>query len=185
MSPLRTPDFAHAEVRGTYEITVGGRTARVSVARLGPASCGEGTRYGLRVDDGPIFEVEASRPVPDVLSLLVGFEAWEAGLVRQDDGVTVEILGLRHECEVVDPRRKALRLAEAGGAASVKTAMPGRIVRLLVEPGAEVKKGQALLVVEAMKMENELKAPRDGRVAQLRVAPGDLVEAGAVLVELE
>ena len=63
--------------------------------------------------------------------------------------------------------------------------MPGRIVRLLVDEGAAVSKGEPLLVVEAMKMENEIKAPRDGMVKRFAVSAGDLVDAKAVLVELE
>ncbi len=185
MSTLTSDDLARAEVRGSYEITVGDRVRLVTVARLGPASCGEGLRYGLRIDDGPVLQVDASRPVADVLSLLIEDDVWEAGLVRTDEGFDVEVLGLRHQCEVVDPRRKALRLAEAGGAASVRTAMPGRVVRLLVQSGDAVHKGQPLVVVEAMKMENELKAPRDAVVKRMMVEAGALVEAGTVLVELE
>lgn len=185
MSSLTPDDLARAEVRGSYEITVGDKVRLVTVARLGPAPCGEGVRYGLRIDDGPVLSVEASRPVADVLSMLIDDDAWEAGLVRTDEGFDVEVLGLRHECQVIDPRRKALRLTEAGGSASVRTAMPGRVVRVLVAPGVSVSKGQPLVVVEAMKMENELKAPRDGVVQRLLVEAGALVEAGTVLVELE
>lgn len=184
MSTLTPEDLARAEVRGTYEITVGEQSRKVTVARLGTAT-GEGTRYGVRIDDGPVLFVEASRPVADVLSMLINDDCWEAGLVRTDQGFDVEVLGLRHECQVVDPRRKALRLAEAGGAASVRTAMPGRVVRVLVAVGAAITKGQPLVVVEAMKMENELKAPRDGVVARMLVEAGALVESGTVLVELE
>ena len=178
-------DLARAEVRATYEITVGELTRIVTVARLGSGSCRTDQRYGVQFDDGPVQVVDASRPVPDVLSMLVEDAAWEAGLVDIEDGFEVELLGVRHEAEVIDPRRKALRLADAGGAAAIKTAMPGRIVRTLVVEGDTVAKGQPVVVVEAMKMENELKAPREGTVKRLAVSPGDLVEAGTVLVELE
>jgi pyruvate carboxylase subunit B len=86
---------------------------------------------------------------------------------------------------VVDPRRKALRTAAGAGAGVVKTQMPGRIVRLLLAEGDTVAKGEPMLVVEAMKMENEIKAPRDGVIKRFAVAAGDIVEAKAVLVELE
>ena len=62
--------------------------------------------------------------------------------------------------------------------------MPGRVVRVLVEPGDRVAAGQGLAVVEAMKMENEVAAPADGVVSDVRAAPGDSVEAGGVLVTL-
>jgi biotin carboxyl carrier protein len=63
--------------------------------------------------------------------------------------------------------------------------MPGLVVRIMVEPGQEVAAGTSLVVLEAMKMENELKAEQAGRVVAVRVAPGDTVDTGAVLVELE
>lgn len=173
-----------AEVRATYEITVGQVTRQVQVARLGPGACGGAMRYAVRIDEGPVHQVETTRPVADVLSMLMEDDAWEAGLVSTEEGFDVEILGIRHEAQVVDPRRKALRLAEGTGAAVVKTAMPGRVVRTLVEVGDEVTKGQPVVVVEAMKMENELKAPRDGVVRRVAVSAGALVESGAVLVEL-
>ncbi len=183
--PIDEKAFARADVRGVYEITVGDTVQRVQVARLGDAECGAGLRYGVRVDDGPIRVVEATRPVDDVLSLLIEDAAWEAGLVDIDDGFDVEVLGIRHQVEVIDPRRKALRMAAGATGGVVKTAMPGRVVRLLVGEGDEVEKGAPLVVVEAMKMENELRAPREGTVRRIAVSPGDLVEAGTVLVELE
>jgi len=91
MSTLTSDDLARAEVRGSYEITVGDRVRLVTVARLGPASCGEGLRYGLRIDDGPVLQVDASRPVADVLSLLIEDDVWEAGLVRTDEGFDVKV----------------------------------------------------------------------------------------------
>ena len=63
--------------------------------------------------------------------------------------------------------------------------MPGRVVAIDVEEGDAVERGQRILVIEAMKMENDVKAPRDGRVRSIRVAPGDAVDAGQPLLELE
>jgi biotin carboxyl carrier protein len=63
--------------------------------------------------------------------------------------------------------------------------MPGKVVKLLVKPGDEVKARQGLVVVEAMKMENELRSPKDGRVAEVLVAEGASVEAGRLLVVVE
>ena len=185
MSHPTARDLARAKTRGVYEITIGDTTRKVEVAHLGLGTLDQGSRYGIRVDDGPVQLVEATRPQADVLSLLVEHAAWEAGLVGTEEGFDVELLGLRHQAEVVDPKRKALRLAVGGGSAAVKTAMPGRVVRTLVASGDSVAKGQPLVVVEAMKMENELKAPRDGVVKRVTVQPGELVEAGTVLVELE
>jgi biotin carboxyl carrier protein len=71
------------------------------------------------------------------------------------------------------------------GPSRIEAPIPGKVVAVAVAPGDEVSSGQSLVVLEAMKMENELTADRQGRVAEVHVAPGDTVEAGAVLVELE
>ena len=88
--------------------------------------------------------------------------SFEAGVCYEDDSFQVDILGVRHDLTVMDPMRKALRLAGSEGSAVVRSQMPGRVVRVLVESGAKCQKGEALMVIEAMKMENEIKAPREG-----------------------
>ena len=80
---------------------------------------------------------------------------------------------------------KALKAEEGGRAWQVKAQMPGKVVSVLAEVGSEVRKGQPLLVVEAMKMQNEITAARPGRVKAVPVKPGDVVETGALLVEAE
>lgn len=182
---LDTPHLLRCERHARYEITVGDSTRHILVAYLGQSNSGEGQRYGVQIDDGEVLVVHASRPVQDVVNLLVGTAAWEAGLVDAEDGFEVEILGIRHEVAVVDPRRKALRQAAVSGGAVIKTMMPGRVVRVLVAEGDAVAKGDPVIVVEAMKMENELKAPRDGTIKRISSGTGTLVDAGAVLVELD
>lgn len=172
------------EKRGIYEITVGEVTRRVRIHLLPAPAGGGGPHYALSIDDGPPIEVEALRPEAGVLSLMMDGRAWEAGLVPTDEGFVVDVLGIPHEAQVMDPRRRALRIANGGGASSLKTQMPGRIVRLLVAEGEAVKKGQPVLVIEAMKMENELKAPQDGVVSRIHVKEGDVVEARAQLLDL-
>ena len=96
--------------------------------------------------------------------------------------------GQRVDAVALDPRALAVRSGGAGAPAShagaVRAPMPGRVVRVLVEPGAAVTQGQALIVVEAMKMENELTSPATGTVARVHVAAGDRVEKGAALVDV-
>ncbi|TPQ43964.1 3-methylcrotonyl-CoA carboxylase, partial [Prosthecomicrobium hirschii] len=74
---------------------------------------------------------------------------------------------------------------EGGGAGRIAAPMPGTVVAVAVKPGDQVEKGQALIVVEAMKMEHTLRSPRDGKVAKVNAAAGDLVAEGAELVVLE
>jgi biotin carboxyl carrier protein len=79
----------------------------------------------------------------------------------------------------------AVAAAKGRGASVVTAPIPGKVVAVTVEPGDEVEPGRPLVVLEAMKMENELTAEQAGRVVAVRVAPGDTVDTGAVLVELE
>lgn len=174
----------------TYEVTVDdGTTQTARIVRTARHPDGV-THYHIELlaEDGSVdrtIELDTIRPEPGVLNLMYGGRSIEAGIVPFDEGVEVDIRGLSHEVAVVDPRRKALRTGAASAGGSVKTQMPGRVVRVLVEPGATVEKGTPLVVVEAMKMENEIKSPRDGVVSRIAVSEGDLVEARAVLVELD
>jgi biotin carboxyl carrier protein len=98
--------------------------------------------------------------------------------------------GERWEMEVLDERTRHIRSLASGGdrrraAGVLKAPMPGLVVRVQVQPGEQVAAGDPLVVLEAMKMENELKAGAPGTVKSVRVAPGEAVEKGQVLVEFE
>jgi len=128
--------------------------------------------------DADIVEVERN-----VYSVLADGASYEAYV----DGNEVTIGGVRVGFEVDDPR-KFQRSAEntaAQGSASIKSAMPGKVVRVLVSVGDEVKAGQGILVIEAMKMQNELKSPRDGRVMAIEAKEDDRVSADTILARIE
>jgi biotin carboxyl carrier protein len=102
----------------------------------------------------------------------------------------VQVDGRRMHAEVVDERTRAIRKLTARTAAPtgprpIRAPMPGMVVRIEVEPGQQVSKGQGVAIIEAMKMENELKAETDAVVAKVLVAAGQAVEKGQVLVEFE
>jgi len=99
----------------------------------------------------------------------------------------VWVNGSTFRAEVFDPRGLRGRRGPDSetGRKSIAALMPGRIVRVLVEAGQTVEAGQGLVVVEAMKMQNEMKAPRAGKVAQVKAQPGTTVAAGEVLLVLE
>ncbi|HZS38549.1 MAG TPA: biotin/lipoyl-containing protein, partial [Polyangia bacterium] len=102
--------------------------------------------------------------------------------------VTVTAYGVSLPLKVTDARRKLAGVAarpQASGPLSVKSPMPGKVVKVLVRAGDDVKAGQGIVVVEAMKMENELKAPRDGKIKEVQVQEGQAVEAGQTLATLE
>jgi len=130
------------------------------------------------VTEPDVVEVE-----PGVYSVIAGLASWEVRVA----GNEISIGGHRFPFEIEDRRqwKRSSHAASAHGRASIAAAMPGKIVRVLVAVGEEVVAGQGILVVEAMKMQNELKAPRDGRVTAIEVSENDSVNAGAVLATIE
>jgi biotin carboxyl carrier protein len=135
--------------------------------------------------------VDASWVDAETLSLVDGGAAREVRLhMRGAHGaVGVEIGGRLHEAVVTKRGRVQFSDSVSGKIApdpvSIKAPMPGRVVRVLVAAGDAVTARQALVVVEAMKMENELRTPKDGKVREIAVAPGAAVETGAVLIVIE
>ena len=153
----------------------------------------EGGRV-LAVIDGRNYEIEAREVSAGVYLLLHGGRVYEcrveraAGAGGERGGAEVHVGGRAYGVHIVDPKR--LRGARGaggheGGRAEVLAPMPGKIVRILVEQGQSVEGGDALVVVEAMKMQNEMKSPKAGTVVELRVASGATVNAGDVLVVVE
>jgi biotin carboxyl carrier protein len=120
---------------------------------------------------------------PGVYSIIAGGSSYEA---RVKDGA-VEIGGRSFAVEARDPRRwnRERNHARAEGRQNIVAAMPGKVVRVLVAAGDEVAAGQGIMVVEAMKMQNEMKAPRAGKVVSLAAAAGATVKAGDVLASIE
>lgn len=134
--------------------------------------------------DGRATTVDTHVLQPGVLSLIVGGRQYRCVL----DGDAVVIDGQRIAFEVSDPRSLRGRRgagADAAGPRAVKAPMPGRVVRILAQPGEEVAEQQGVIVIEAMKMQNELKSPKAGRIARVAVAAGDAVGAGQVLIVVE
>ena len=160
-----------------YEITVSGRLRRVRVERSGAG-------YLVAIDDGPPRAIDARRLPNDTLSMIVQSRSFDAVLTRRAGGFDVNVLGTQHACEVVDPRRAALRVADGAAEGLLATSMPGRVVAVHVQAGDAVERGQPVVVVEAMKMENELKAPCAGTVTDVLVRPGQPVEANAKLLRI-
>lgn len=138
--------------------------------------------------DGEPLQVSAQMLRPGVLSIIVDGRAWRVVLEEDANEPALHIGGVRVPYRVDDPRSlKGRRGHGAGtdGPKPIKASMPGRVVRVLVQKGEAVEAHQGVLVIEAMKMQNELKSPKAGRVAELRVVPGDTVAAGEVLAVVE
>jgi biotin carboxyl carrier protein len=141
--------------------------------------------------DGRRYELEARASQPGVYLLLAGGQVYECrvdhpGTKREAAEVTVG--NQSYAITLADPKRLGSAQSSdrhAEGSSQIIAPMPGKVVRVLVEEGAEVEAGAGLLVVEAMKMQNEMKSPKAGRVTAINVAEGATVNAGDVLAVVE
>ena len=142
----------------------------------------------LRVNGEP-REVDFLTLGPALYSILMEHRSYEMVIEERDGGYEVLMQGRLYSGQVLDERAQLLASRRGGldadsGELSIKSPMPGLIVAIPVAEGQEVKKGQTLVVLESMKMQNELKTPRDGIVQRISVAPGQSVEQNKLLITL-
>jgi biotin carboxyl carrier protein len=161
----------------------GKREETLEVKRLSPGL------FEVRLR-GRVHVVDAYRHDYGTLSLIVDTASESAMLDwRGATKLNVRLEHSTYPLEILDERKLRLRRAAgrftAEGRQAVTSPMPGKVVKVLVRPGDEVKQGQGLVVVEAMKMENELKSPKDGKVVEVVAAEGQAVEANAKLCTVE
>jgi biotin carboxyl carrier protein len=160
-------------------LTVSGTPAHIEV--LAPAPDAR-----FRIDGEPERTASVEMAEPNVFSILMDGRSYEARIEPAPGALIVVVNGFRFEIEVEDPRtwkRGGAALA-SGGLATLASPMPGKIVRVLAAVGDMVEAGQGVVVVEAMKMQNEMKAPRAGRVVTLSAREGASVSAGEVLATI-
>ncbi len=132
------------------------------------------------------FESVSGQPV---FSLIIGGKSYEAYVNRGEEDWEVLLRGRLYSAKVEDEREKRLRAAAGGTAAEggeyhLKAPMPGLIVAVTVSEGQKVEKGQVLVILESMKMQNELKSPKAGTVSRIKVKAGDRVEQKATMVSV-
>ena len=165
----------------TYDVIVDNKTHQVELTR--------GEKTWICKVDGKEMEVDAELTARDILSVLVGGKSYEIKRERSLQGELHMVIGsARYAVDVQDPRSLRTRRAIAGvdaGPQKLKAPMPGKIVRVLVAEKDEVKAGQGIIVMEAMKMQNEMKSPKDGIVQKLLAAEGSAVNAGDTLASIE
>jgi len=141
--------------------------------------------------DGRTYELEASEPEPNIHLLKHANKVYEIFVSPNEkigEPFVVKVGNQSYEIKIYDPKRLRGSGAVGGqieGASEIKTARPGKVVCVLVETGAEIKTGEGVIIVEAMKMQNEMKSPKDGIIKQIRFAEGETVNAGDVLVIIE
>jgi biotin carboxyl carrier protein len=163
----------------TYDVSIDGNSYRLELDRA------EG-RWLCRLD-GREVEVDAVLARPDVLSLRIGNKAYEVKCERVASDLHLWVGSARFAAEVRDPRslRGRVRAVDDHGPRKLTAPMPGKIVRVLVSEGAEVDAGAGVLVVEAMKMQNEIKSPKKGTIQKILVSEAAAVNAGDVLAIVE
>jgi biotin carboxyl carrier protein len=162
-----------------YDVTIDGQSYRLELNRA------DG-RWSCRLD-GRDIEADAVLTRPDVLSLRIGNSAYEIKSERVGSGRHLWVGSTGFAAEVRDPRslRGRTRAGDDHGPKKIVAPMPGKVVRLLVQAGDEVEQGTGVAVVEAMKMQNEIKSPKKGTVQKILVAEGAAVNAGDVLAIVE
>ena len=161
-----------------FVATVNGRTRTVEVS-------GRDGHYHLVVGDR-IIDVDARRGIDGLYSLLIDGVSHVADVSPTDRGTRVDLGGSTYLVEVEEHARHLIRTRGGAGARSgpqtIKAPLPGKITHVAVAPGDRVERGDTLVVIEAMKMENELKATAAGTVGEVRARAGQSVNPGDVLV---
>jgi biotin carboxyl carrier protein len=139
--------------------------------------------------DGQLLDADAVEVAPNIFSILIRGKSHEIHVTPSPGGSSLKLQTGAQEftAEVIDPRawRGRHSAVEAEGGQQIVAPMPGKVVRLLVKAGDKVEAGQGLLVVEAMKMQNEIRSPKSGTVERLLAKEGQLVNAGEVLAWVE
>lgn len=163
-----------------FKLKIAGRTRTLKVNSAGARMEFSLDGQGVAVD---VVEVESN-----IFSVLLGGEGFEARVEQSLQGTRIWVDGREYLAELDHPRqwqRAAGGRSGAEGRQRVFAPMPGKVVRILVEPASTVTAGQGLMVVEAMKMQNEIKSPKEGKVEKINVSEGQTVNAGEVLLTIE
>lgn len=165
-----------------YIAKLGARTYTVEIEEVGRSL------YRVAVDGNEFF-VDGKKTGLTNYSLIVDNRSFEVDVDITEDEYRVLVDGRSYRVELVDERRVRLGGLQSGiqlqGRQRVSVPMPGKVIEVLVGEGDRVEKGQGLVIVEAMKMENEVRSPIAGEVKQVRVKAGDALEAGALLMVVE
>ncbi|HWY59343.1 MAG TPA: biotin/lipoyl-containing protein [Terriglobales bacterium] len=163
-----------------YDVNIDGKNYRVEVERAEAA-------WRCRLD-GRDIEMDAVLTRRDVLSVLIGGKAYEIKLEHTATDLHLWVGSVRYLAEVRDPRSLRARKtagADDKGPKKLLAPMSGKVVRVLIGEQQAVETGQSILVVEAMKMQNEIKSPKKGTVQKIVATEGANVNAGDVLAIVE
>ena len=160
-----------------FQVSINGKSHELELSQAQDA-------WDCRVD-GRSVEIDVRSIAPGVLSILHDGKSY---LVRPGPNQTITVGEHSYEVSIADPRSWRSRQLTSGSTAGpqrLKASMPGKVVRILTTQGAHVKAGQGIVVIEAMKMQNELRSPRDGKISSILVQEGKAVNAGEVVAVVE
>ncbi len=164
------------------EVRIGTVVRQIEIQRTGPNQFAIGTGETTQNDT-----MDAREVAPHTYSILVNGRAFEAVVIREADGVLVRCGDHGFRATVSEPRawqRGRGTLFGAEGKQQVIAPMPGKVVRILVRAGETVQADQGLVVVEAMKMQNEIRAPKAGTIERISIREGQAVSAGEPLITI-
>ena len=162
-----------------YEVEIDGRKMSVELdERDGRVSAKIGERN---------YDLEVMRPEEGVYLMLAGDQVYEARAWSElANALRIRLRGQTFEANIIDRKHRRVMADHGGeGRQNLASPMPGKVVRVLLHAGDEVSVGQGVIVVEAMKMQNEIKSPKAGRVIEVRIAEGATVTANQVLAVVE
>jgi len=161
---------------------LGGESCRVEIEEM------DKSLYRVSVDGNDLV-VDAKKTGLSSYSLIIDNRSFEVDVDVSEDEYRVLVDGRSYHIHLIDERRVRLGGLQTGiqlqGRQNVAVPMPGKVIAVLVSEGDRVEKGQGLVIVEAMKMENEVRSPISGEVKEVRAKAGETLEAGAVLVVVE
>ena len=164
-----------------YEVNISGKAYKIELEH-------QADSWQAKLD-GESYIADVVEPAPNTFSVLLDGQSHEICVTSSPNGrVHLQTGGFEFSAEVIDPHSWSGRRhtgVEAEGRQQIVAPMPGKVVRLLVKAGDTVEAGQGLLVVEAMKMQNEIRSPKSGTVERVLAAEGQAVNAGDVLAWVE
>lgn len=172
-----------------YQINVGGKMHEVEAELIAETAADRKSELAYRVRlDGREIPVSCVPLTDSTLSLIVNGESFDVRCERIGEALHVALRGMIYECNVSNPRslraRKKTGIADSGEQ-KLTASMPGKVVRIIASVGDQIKAGQGILVIEAMKMQNEVRSPKDGHLKKLLVSQSANVVAGEVLAIIE
>lgn len=165
-----------------YTAILKGKEREIEISRLGE------TRYLVTVD-GVEHQVDANNGSSDWISLLIDNRSYDVSFSQDGDQLELNFWNRWYQIEVLDERKMRMRRIQSqldlSGPEIIRSSMPGKVVKILVKEGQQVEAGTGIIIIEAMKMENEIQCKNAGIVKSVKAQAGTAVEADVILVEID